>query len=408
VSMEDVGLLESVRSALRHLYDLSILAESPLMARFGFPQSSQGALALRQLLVETVESLEPSPQVPADSHPWRVYEILLYRYVQQRSQVQVGEQLGMSVRHLRRQETEAIEELALALSRRSADQEPRQPKIPRDDHINLESQNDELAWLVSAESSSSVNLDETLTTVLDLARPLADRYSARLARWLGHTRLPIAVHPLALRQALLSLLTVAIHRSRDQIIHVDVQQQGQQTILSIVGGDGFEGEESYRDESDALDLVKRLLDPWGVQLRIDTQPAFIATVRLPAASQRLILLIDDNRDTWQLFHRYLTGTRFSLCCAESIEDALALCTEHPPELILLDVMMPNADGWEVLGRLQVHPLTRKVPVVVCTILVHEELALSLGARAYLHKPVSRQDLLGLLNAEIGQAATGSS
>jgi CheY-like chemotaxis protein len=64
---------------------------------------------------------------------------------------------------------------------------------------------------------------------------------------------------------------------------------------------------------------------------------------------------------------------------------------------MVDVMMPQVDGWEVLGQLREHPLSSHIPIVVHTILAQEELALSLGASAFLRKPVTRQDFLAALD-----------
>jgi hypothetical protein len=61
--------------------------------------------------------------------------------------------------------------------------------------------------------------------------------------------------------------------------------------------------------------------------------------------------------------------------------------ETQPDVITLDVMMPNMDGWQVLRALAQNPATAKIPVVVCSVLREPEVALSLGARAYLKKPI---------------------
>ncbi|NIV31704.1 MAG: response regulator, partial [Anaerolineae bacterium] len=76
--------------------------------------------------------------------------------------------------------------------------------------------------------------------------------------------------------------------------------------------------------------------------------------------------------------------------------------EFSPQVILLDVMMPQIDGWEILGRLRQHPLTSHIPTVVCTILAQEELALSLGASAFVRKPVTRQVFLAALDRQIAR------
>ena len=60
-------------------------------------------------------------------------------------------------------------------------------------------------------------------------------------------------------------------------------------------------------------------------------------------------------------------------------------------------MLPDIDGWDMLGRLRAHPKTSDKPVVVCTIMPQEQLALALGAAAFLQKPVSRETLLAELD-----------
>jgi CheY-like chemotaxis protein len=64
------------------------------------------------------------------------------------------------------------------------------------------------------------------------------------------------------------------------------------------------------------------------------------------------------------------------------------------------VMMPNVDGWELLGRLRQHPSTADIPVLVCTILPQETLALSLGASAFVRKPITRQVFLSALDHQL--------
>ena len=65
----------------------------------------------------------------------------------------------------------------------------------------------------------------------------------------------------------------------------------------------------------------------------------------------------------------------------------------------MDVMMPVIDGWELMGHLRQHPATSSVPIVVCTILAEEDLALSLGASDFIRKPFGREALLRVLDRQ---------
>ena len=82
--------------------------------------------------------------------------------------------------------------------------------------------------------------------------------------------------------------------------------------------------------------------------------------------------------------------------AANAGQGLALAQELSPAIIVLDVMMPEQDGWTLLGQLRVHPQTRDIPVIIYTILAQEELALALGAADFIRKPVSQGAFLQLL------------
>jgi CheY-like chemotaxis protein len=121
------------------------------------------------------------------------------------------------------------------------------------------------------------------------------------------------------------------------------------------------------------------------------------TLVLSVAQQITVLMIDDNADTLQLFERRLSESRYRFIGARDPEQALDLAEEMAPQIILLDVMLPDVDGWELLGRLREHPATRDAPILICTILPQEQLALTLGAAAFIRKPVSREALLSALD-----------
>ena len=73
-----------------------------------------------------------------------------------------------------------------------------------------------------------------------------------------------------------------------------------------------------------------------------------------------------------------------------------MARETPPDAILLDVMLPDQDGWEVLQTLKADPLTCEIPVIVCSVFDDPRLAESLGATGFIHKPVGRAAFLDQL------------
>lgn len=101
-----------------------------------------------------------------------------------------------------------------------------------------------------------------------------------------------------------------------------------------------------------------------------------------------ILLVEDDDLLVRLYQRKFALDGYDVRVARDGEEALVAVGKEPPDLILLDIMMPNMDGIDVLKRLKSHAETRPIPIVMLTNLSAEadvEKALELGAAAYLVK-----------------------
>ncbi|MES2412426.1 MAG: adenylate/guanylate cyclase domain-containing protein [Pseudomonadota bacterium] len=109
-----------------------------------------------------------------------------------------------------------------------------------------------------------------------------------------------------------------------------------------------------------------------------------------------VLVVDDTEDNLFLMTGLLED-KYDLLLASSGKDALAIImSQAPPDLILLDIMMPEMDGYEVLRRIRQHPPTATIPVIFLTALStmeEEQLGLDLGAVDYITKPISPPLLL---------------
>ncbi len=120
-------------------------------------------------------------------------------------------------------------------------------------------------------------------------------------------------------------------------------------------------------------------------------------IRLPIAStQKTILVVDDNGDILELLGRYLTAHRYRVLFAQDAQQAIAHVQHSRPYAIVLDLMMPQMDGWDLLQRFLTQPDTQTVPIIICSVLKQKDLALSLGATAFIEKPISEVLLLNML------------
>lgn len=105
-------------------------------------------------------------------------------------------------------------------------------------------------------------------------------------------------------------------------------------------------------------------------------------------SERRVLVVDDLRANVQLLDGLL-GTEYRVCFAYDGESALRSIAESPPDLVLLDIMMPGLDGYEVLRRLRADPATHELPVMFLSAfedVAHKTKGFELGANDYLSKP----------------------
>jgi two-component system cell cycle sensor histidine kinase/response regulator CckA len=108
-----------------------------------------------------------------------------------------------------------------------------------------------------------------------------------------------------------------------------------------------------------------------------------------------ILIIDDEAKGRELLESLLTPQGYRLAFASGGAEGLAKAAEMLPDLVLLDVMMPDQDGFEVCGRLRADPLLAEVPVIMVTALDDQESRLrgfEAGADDFLNKPFDRAEL----------------
>ena len=118
------------------------------------------------------------------------------------------------------------------------------------------------------------------------------------------------------------------------------------------------------------------------------------TVNIP--SKPLIAVIDDNQDQLKLMDRFLSSSGYAIIATDSGSKALDAMRDVKPDLILLDVMMPEMDGYEVCSRLQENNETAYIPVIFITALGEEQdkaKAFAVGAVDYLVKPLQKEVLL---------------
>jgi CheY-like chemotaxis protein len=118
----------------------------------------------------------------------------------------------------------------------------------------------------------------------------------------------------------------------------------------------------------------------------------LENTRAPAA-----LIVEDDMTCVYLWQRYMKRSGFRAISTQEGKEALDLARRERPNLVVLDVMLPDIDGWEVLQALKADPATRDIPVLICSALHEEKHSAARGADGYLQKPILYEDFLEALS-----------
>lgn len=386
-AMDQVEFRKQVKETLEHLYDVAYLETHPLLSQFPsstVDSSLTRAQKLRSLIKDTIEELCPQQGLPAGSPEWRSYLALRYRYIQGMAQAEVENELGISLRQLQRELHKGLDAVAALLWEKRA-----ATPIPAPDEMkDLEN---ELAQWTSSPAACDVRT--LINDTVWMLKPILDARGVVCDVHLSVEMAPVWVDATLIRQILFKLMRILIRSVEPGSVSLRTIQEKGETQLVLQGPESA----TYTTDAD-WQAVQLLCSHQGI--RVVANPMANSAVQfllaLPPASMPRVLVIDDNMAIHQLFERYLTPHHYEVIHATNGQDALELAARDRPDVITLDVMMPNMDGWQVLRNLTANPATAHIPVVICSVLREPELGFSLGAKAYLKKPVDRLELVATL------------
>ena len=124
-----------------------------------------------------------------------------------------------------------------------------------------------------------------------------------------------------------------------------------------------------------------------------------------------ILLVDDEEKMRVLYRDVLTNAGFEVLTAGSAEEGLEMVKAIHPDLVLLDVMMPEKDGGELAGEILENEKTRDIPLIFLTSIISKEEASGaggkIGGRIYVSKSADKKELVRVINEALSGGAKTS-
>ncbi|MCL4508626.1 MAG: response regulator [Chloroflexi bacterium] len=379
--------VDAVRDALLHLYDPMRLHHHPLKAYL--VEQGEGLQVrgkeLRQALLDAIEALRPTPDTPPDSRAWRAHTILELRYIEGLEAVEVSDHVALSKSQYHREHQRALQGVAAELWERWTLRQHAARGVVGVAPLAKS----EVALFSEQESAGIITVIEEVQGLIPLLHSLLVRKGLILDVVLGANLGYVIGDRVIFRQALLTLLTGIASVAPAGRIVLEAERPARELSLSVRVIEA-------PDRSPGLDTSSTLPFIEALQGTVVSPEPWHWAVRFPTLARRLLLVVDNNDDFRMLMSRYLEGSTWRVQGTGDVEQALILTKQLRPSLVLLDVVIPGRDGWELLQDLRHDPDTAHTPVVVCSVLHEPEIALTLGAAGYLQKPVSQEQLLQAL------------
>jgi signal transduction histidine kinase/DNA-binding response OmpR family regulator len=273
------------------------------------------------------------------------------------------------------------------------------------------------------------DLDALVAQTVATVRPLADQKHQTVTQELS----PLAVDadPSRVRQIVINLLSNAIKFTGDGgLIRIGLRSDDNATAVLTVSDTGrgirtedieriFEAFQQGEGELPTshhegtglgLALSRQLVEAHGGTIEVHSElgvgsefvvrlpvraavpePVGVAPVR--SREQPTVLVIEDDPAARELLRVHLEGAGYCALTATTGRQGLAWAAQTRPDAILLDILLPDIDGWEVIQRLKANAATRSIPVMVVSVVDDRQLGLALGAVDYFVKPIARDPLL---------------
>ena len=384
--------LEQVHEALLCLYSPTELARCSLVRWLTQPGETAPLVQLAQMarsaLLDAVEMLRPGSQVAPSASASRAYECLNLRYVSGLSVDEVAFELSLSPRQVYRDLRWGEERLLELLRARAHEAGRKRPSLlpPQQEHALGK----EIETL--ERKPQPVDLARVVREATRALTALAERHGVTFDYDGLEAGVVVTATPGVLKEVVIQLLSAIAQGGTVRHVAIALRQDRNSATLVLPLGRLEDMQRPDLLEATLVIAEAQRLN-WNI---VRVSAASELRLTFPLATRMKVLVVEDNAGASALYERYLEDTEWEVVPVPHPRLAGDVAVSRGAQAIILDVMMPDADGWSVLQVLKLHPKARTIPVIICSVVNDRELGQALGASDYLTKPVSRPDLLQAL------------
>jgi CheY-like chemotaxis protein len=406
-----------VSDALNQLYDSVTLQSHPL-GKALFPGESnplRRCQLLRKTLLDAIHSLEPGPGVPGSAPDRRFYRLVELRYIEGLDPYEAMTRMSLAKSQFYRDQARATDMLAEILwplmpagatgpvevigptgATRPTGAVNQEAGDPRSQLIHAE-----VERLSPGSENEGIEAEALADDLRRMISPLAEDKKVQIGEFNLDALNGKALDRILLRQTLLTALLAAL--DLDGLRRLDMRSTQTDSSRTVRVSAEVENrvETPLSGLNEQLEACRLLVEALNGELQTGVTPQQVSfNLTWPDSQRHLLLVIDDNAGMADLFRLYLKGGTWQVLGASGGREAREILHENRPDLILLDILMPQEDGWELLRALKTDEASKNIPVMICSVLKQPQIALKMGAAAYVEKPVSQQALLTAV-AQIG-------
>lgn len=397
--MDDEDFQGRIRDVLSHLSDVAYLENHNLVRPFLTEEEARQPNHVQLLYAkirEGINTLRPPDNTPMNAAEWRCYNILTMRYLNGVDLYRIGEELGLSQRQVYRELKKGLGGLISILwkQQQAMQSETEEKAESQEDPLDLYDLSILQKELKNWEVEYTFN---NLYQMIEQAYQLCEYFMNKSLQEIIHLEhvdhnLSVRVDKTLTQQGLYKILTTVEDIAQCSGVWIQTRKLNEHFIaLSI-----------RIKHSQALDLKK-----WQIaQLFFTIQglnhflkeqaDETLFTINLPLMRQSKVLVIDDMGPERALIERMLGPYGIQVFGTDNPQEAISLAQLLKPNFILLDILMPKMDGWQIIKMLRTDPETCNIPVYICSVLNEPALAQSFGASGLIRKPINRLDLIDTL------------